>query len=72
MCGCKDPNDLFTPRLTAARPRAGLFFMATEPAMKRAIAFVDGQNLYHAAKASFGYNYPNYDILGSSTFVMGS
>jgi hypothetical protein len=30
--------------------------------MKRAIAFVDGQNLFYAAKASFGYLFPNYDV----------
>lgn len=23
---------------------------------------MDGQNLYHAAREAFGYNYPNYDI----------
>jgi uncharacterized LabA/DUF88 family protein len=33
----------------------------TEPAIKRAIAFVDGQNLFHAAREAFGYTYPNYD-----------
>ena len=33
-----------------------------EPAIKRAIAFVDGQNLFHAAREAFGYNYPNYDV----------
>lgn len=33
-----------------------------EPAIKRAMAFVDGQNLYHHAGAAFGYRYPNYDI----------
>jgi len=27
----------------------------TEPPEKRAIAFIDGQNLYHAARESFGY-----------------
>lgn len=27
----------------------------------RAIAFFDGQNLFHCAKAAFGYTYPNYD-----------
>jgi uncharacterized LabA/DUF88 family protein len=36
--------------------------MITEPAIKRAIAFVDGQNLYHTAKNAFGYRHPNYDI----------
>lgn len=37
--------------------------MLDEPATKRTIAFVDGQNLFHAAKESFGYAYPNYDVL---------
>lgn len=35
--------------------------MRAEPAIKRTIAFVDGQNLFYAAKAAFGYTYPNYD-----------
>lgn len=26
------------------------------------IAFVDGQNLFHAAKEAFGYRWPNYDV----------
>lgn len=44
----------------------GLFFyrvgtMRIEPAEKRAIAFFDGQNLFHSAKAAFGYAYPNFD-----------
>lgn len=29
---------------------------------KRTIAFIGGQDLYHAAKAAFGYTYPNYDV----------
>ncbi|MBU1906497.1 MAG: hypothetical protein KJ923_05815 [Candidatus Omnitrophica bacterium] len=33
-----------------------------EPALKNAIVFVDGQNLYRSAKEAFGYHYPNYDI----------
>jgi uncharacterized LabA/DUF88 family protein len=33
-----------------------------EPAIKRAIAFIDGQNLFHHCKDAFGYRYPNYDI----------
>ena len=37
--------------------------MPAEPAVKRAAAFVDGQNLYHQAKQAFGYHYPNYDPL---------
>ncbi|MBI2928304.1 MAG: NYN domain-containing protein [Verrucomicrobia bacterium] len=36
--------------------------MATEPPIQRAIVFVDGQNLFYAAKQTFGYSYPNYDI----------
>lgn len=35
--------------------------MPAEPSTKRVAAFVDGQNLYHAAKKAFGYPYPNYD-----------
>jgi uncharacterized LabA/DUF88 family protein len=34
--------------------------MATEPAIKRAVAFFDGQNLFHAAREAFGHSYPNY------------
>jgi len=37
--------------------------MPIEPSTKRTIAFVDGQNLFHAAREAFGYSYPNYDIL---------
>ncbi|MFQ6024578.1 MAG: NYN domain-containing protein [Acidiferrobacterales bacterium] len=33
-----------------------------EPANKRAVAFIDGQNLYHCAREAFGYFYPNYDV----------
>jgi uncharacterized LabA/DUF88 family protein len=36
--------------------------MAAEPPDKRAVAFVDGQNLFHAAREAFGYTYPNFDI----------
>ncbi len=34
-----------------------------EPAasQRRAVAFFDGQNLFHAAREAFGYRYPNYD-----------
>jgi uncharacterized LabA/DUF88 family protein len=37
--------------------------MATEPPIKRAAAFFDGQNLFYAAKNAFGYPWPNYDPL---------
>jgi uncharacterized LabA/DUF88 family protein len=36
--------------------------MPSEPSIKRAIAFIDGQNLFNAVKTAFGYSYPNYDI----------
>jgi len=36
--------------------------MPREPAVKRAMAFIDGQNLFHAARESFGYPYPSYDV----------
>ena len=35
----------------------------------RAVAFVDGQNLFHCAKAAFGHNYPNYDPLALARSV---
>lgn len=35
--------------------------MPIEPSEKRAVAFIDGQNLFYAAKKAFGYSYPNYD-----------
>lgn len=43
--------------------------MPREPARKRTWAFVDGQNLFHAAKEAFGYTYPNYDVKRLATNV---
>jgi uncharacterized LabA/DUF88 family protein len=37
--------------------------MPREPAVKRAVAFIDGQNLFHSVRAAFDYTYPNYDAL---------
>jgi uncharacterized LabA/DUF88 family protein len=37
--------------------------MPIEPSVKRAVAFVDGQNLFYAVKKAFGYAWPNYDPL---------
>ncbi len=37
--------------------------MPAEPAVKRVIAFFDGQNLFYAARYAFGYSWPNYDPL---------
>lgn len=55
------------PARHAERPRAGLFVSGGgttpfEPSTKRAIVFIDGQNLYHAVREAFGYTYPNYDV----------
>ena len=36
--------------------------MLPEPPIKRTIAFIDGQNLFHSARESYGYTYPNYDV----------
>jgi len=35
--------------------------MPAEPAIKRALVFFDGQNLFYAAKNAFGHRYPNFD-----------
>jgi uncharacterized LabA/DUF88 family protein len=32
------------------------------PSSPRAVAFVDGQNLFYAAKEAFGYRFPNYAL----------
>jgi len=34
----------------------------TEPAIKHAIAFIDGQNVFHSAKEAYGHTFPNYDV----------
>jgi len=36
--------------------------MPPEPLVKRTIVFIDGQNLFHAVRETFGYTYPNYDV----------
>jgi uncharacterized LabA/DUF88 family protein len=38
---------------------------------KRTVVFVDGQNLFHAARESFGYTYPNYDVLALARSICG-
>ncbi len=43
--------------------------MLGESGARKAVAFVDGQNLYHAARESFGYTYPNYDPLSLARSV---
>ena len=46
--------------------------MPAEPAVKRAVAFVDGQNLFHAARQVFGATYPDYDPLALADAVCRS
>lgn len=36
--------------------------MRQEPAIKKVVAFVDGQNLFHSVKSAFGYSFPNFDV----------
>ena len=36
---------------------------------KRVVAFVDGQNLFNAAKMAFGYGFPNYDLIELAKLV---
>lgn len=36
--------------------------MRSEPQVKLTVAFIDGQNLFHAVRSAFGYTYPNYDV----------
>ena len=36
---------------------------------KRAIAFIDGQNLYHHAKEAFGHKHPNFDPMKLSDAI---
>lgn len=43
-----------------------------EPTIKRAITFIDGQNLYRCAKDAFGYTYPNYDVIKLSAKICDS
>lgn len=36
--------------------------MSHEPLGIRAVALIDGQNLFHSAREAFGYTYPNYAV----------
>ena len=46
--------------------------MPAEPAVKRTVAFVDGQNLFHNTRNVFGYTYPNYDVQRLAAAVCAS
>jgi uncharacterized LabA/DUF88 family protein len=48
---------------------SGALRVAAEPLVKRAVAFIDGQNLFHAVRNAFGYTFPNYDVLALSRAV---
>ena len=58
----------------AERPRAGLFFVTLPlndgSPVRRAVVFVDGQNLFHAAREAFGYTYPSYDVQRHATLPL--
>lgn len=43
--------------------------MRLEPRVKRAVSFIDGQNLYRHAKSAFGHHHPNYDLIKLSEAV---
>ena len=43
--------------------------MRLEPRVKRAVSFIDGQNLYRHAKDAFGHHHPNYDPIKPSDAV---
>jgi uncharacterized LabA/DUF88 family protein len=43
--------------------------MPQPPAVIRAVSFFDGQNLFHSAKAAFGYKFPNYDPVALTSAV---
>lgn len=43
--------------------------MPVEPSTKRAIVFIDGQNLFNSSKKAFGYTFPNYDVLALSRTI---
>jgi hypothetical protein len=43
--------------------------MPQPPVTIRAVSFFDGQNLFHSAKAAFGYRFPNYDPVALSKAV---
>ena len=43
--------------------------MPRESHVKRAVSFVDGQNLYRHAKDAFGHYHPNYDPIKLSEAV---
>jgi uncharacterized LabA/DUF88 family protein len=47
--------------------KGGLMYLP--PPNPRAISFIDGQNLFRSVKDSFGYQFPNYDVLKLSSII---
>ena len=43
--------------------------MPEEPRTKRAVFFIDGQNLFRRAKDAFGHHHPNYDPVSLTAAV---
>ena len=41
-----------------------------EPAIKRVVAFIDGQNLFHSVRGEYGYTFPNYDVVALARAVV--
>lgn len=64
-------ENVIGPRRTCRKAPAGLFCTGClvnsqpdlEPTVKRAVVFIDGQNLYHCLRETFGYGHPNYDVM---------
>jgi uncharacterized LabA/DUF88 family protein len=54
--------------------RRGYSFLArlASVCMTRVISFIDGQNLFYAARQAFGYSSPNYDPKRLTELVAGS
>ncbi|MBI5171076.1 MAG: NYN domain-containing protein [Candidatus Eisenbacteria bacterium] len=46
--------------------------MVKEPWVKRVVAFVDGQNLFHGAREAFGHEVPDYDVLRLARTICGT
>ena len=58
---------MYTPVTTAPdQPQT-----SPAPPKKRAVAFIDGQNLFHAAQEAFGCDYPNYHPLTLTDRICG-
>jgi uncharacterized LabA/DUF88 family protein len=61
------------PRPTRRKASGGVIYfcrsMPPEPTTKRVVTFLDGQNLFHAVRESFGYTYPNFDVPALSAAI---